>query len=114
MDYNTKQKVIRRLNAAAKYMEDHGYCKGTEMDSRGRVCAYGAINEVMKKDGSLLCENVCYAFSDYLKENYGRSVGPDTGRYAIFSFNDARSRRGKDVVAALRAAAENLKVPKKS
>lgn len=113
MDYNTKQKVIRRLNKAADYMEEHGYCKGTEMDSRGRVCAYGAINEVMKKDGSGLREEVSYAFSDYLVENHPRAVGTERGNYAIFSFNDVRRRRGKDVVRALRACAKDLKAPKK-
>jgi hypothetical protein len=95
-------------------MEEHGYCKGTEQDDRGRVCAYGAIIEATDGDSASLRDLVAREFSEYLAETrrtdrqtpYGSDF---TAR--IFNYNDSKHRRGKDVVKALKDCATRLGTP---
>ena len=80
------------LNAAADYIEEHGWCQTVLRDGE-RVCVIGAIRAV-HKGRSLEPRDPVYGL---LRER----IGPDN----IVAWNDDPGRTVEDVLAALRGAA---------
>lgn len=91
------------LRKAADYMEEHGKCSGAYEDSRGRVCAVGAIARAMNQphlfDGPYY---VRQKLTGYLRSNYFIEPYEDA---ANWSDRDSDKRR---VVRGLRAAADYM------
>jgi hypothetical protein len=87
----------QQLLDAADYMEQHGHCKRTMQDYRGRVCLYGAIHAIIGRE--ILPVAATAAVSRYL----GFMI---PSRTANMLWNDASERTQDEVVAALRGAAK--------
>lgn len=90
------EQVAAALEAAADYIETHGWTQGASIDGLGRVCASGAIN----RGGE--CKAVVHnALREYLIES--DAIGYYTG--SIMTWNDAPGRTQQDVTDGLRKAA---------
>ncbi len=89
------QQTAEDLRAAARYIEQHGWCQGRFTDADGRVCAMGAIHRVMP---------------DVSEDFQGRTDAKDALRQGIGQlipyWNDADDRIASDVVKAFLQAAD--------
>lgn len=93
--WETNAKARAVLNAAADYIEEHGWCQHA-LQFEGRVCVFGAINAATCGDpGSL----------DALAPDIIVRLRDTTGTCNIASWNDARHRTKEQVIWALRKAA---------
>jgi len=87
--------VAETLNAAADYLEQHGWCQGQMFGPDDSVCAVGAIAEVTRAD------------TDYDHYSEALEVAMSyVGGGPVSQWNDAPGRTKEDVIAMLRAAAE--------
>lgn len=84
------------LLAAARYIEEHGWCQGIERDHSGRVCVVGALRAVDGcRPGSSLSRPASAAW-DRLDAMFGG--------YPAY-WNDTPERTEAEVLSALRSAA---------
>lgn len=89
------------LEAAADYMEDHGWTRG-QFERRGRVCLRGAISLVPR--GGISVSGAITKLERYLHLNYMQDHIPSQGDI-IVNFNDDRCKSKKQAVRILREAA---------
>lgn len=105
----TPTTVPEVLDAAASYIEEHGWNQGSYRNDEGGVCAEGAIRLV------------CGASLDGLAQRSGdiqltlaatgaleSEIDPD-GEIMLPSWNDIPGRTAAEVVAKLRATAEAVR-----
>lgn len=52
MTFTVKEQAARDLDAAADYIEAHGWIRGTFIDSQGRACALGAVEQSTRSSRS--------------------------------------------------------------
>jgi hypothetical protein len=81
------------LTAAADLIEQRGWCQRKFQDDDGRLCVEGAIYH-----GLAVLDRVCFDAVRILR----RHIGDDS----LIRWNDQPGRTQDQVVAALRAAAE--------
>ena len=95
--YEQKIKARIILNAAADYIEEHGWCQYALVMS-GRVCMLGAVNAAICGDPAGGGDMLPFEVTDMLHRA--------TGSASLSSWNDARERTKEQVVRALREAAQ--------
>lgn len=92
-----KRVVAKTLFAAKKYIEEHGWARGTlEIRPNGSVCALGAIARVeditIRYGEHYIVENseaARYLDNYLLRGNLAlRNLGPDMQGRAVFTYND--------------------------
>jgi hypothetical protein len=97
------------LEAAADYIDDHGWTQGMLENQDGQVCLRGAIAHICQHNSSLYVSemkilnrqelNAVVAVQNYL------DTGLNPYRSTATNWNDQRGRTADDVTAALRKAA---------
>lgn len=80
------------LIKAADYMDEHGFCQGTLVDSNGRVCILGALLRANQGGDRTRVSQAQAHLRDFLP-------------VSIVGWNDARGRSKEEAVAALRQCA---------
>ncbi len=83
-------KTSEALYAAADYIREHGWTRGTFSDNAGRVCMIGAIDRTTARAGHVAA---CMALANTIGDN-------------IVVFNDYHCESGDDAIAALEIAAD--------
>lgn len=88
------------LLAAARYIEEHGWHKGSAVSADGRVCIVGAIKAV------------CFQDPDDFDWSPGAVAAVDVAAHHVGDYahvwNDAPERTEAEVLSALREAARSL------
>ena len=111
--------IAATLDAAADYLEQHGWCRGTLKDDSGRVCLVGSLlavtghwNEtdkhfVIKGNGDARFRIAKAELCDYL------GFMPHEDEFEngdiLVEFNDKPERTSEDVVTTLRKAATRVR-----
>ena len=100
------------LEAAAKLIEDKGWCRNTELDGRGHHCTLGAIQEVVSGSAFTvtdLSRELAGAVCETIRSNNPGVLFPTPGTRCVTQFNDnLTDKSGKRTVIRLllKAAAE--------
>lgn len=84
---------------AAEVIETRGWCQGAHSNSRGQVCALGALAAVVGRDpydDPLTDEEAAALRAMGFKSHYGPELEP------IWKWNDAPDRTKEEVIAKLR------------
>ena len=96
------------LSRAADAIQERGHCKGNFVDAAGNLCVAGAlylaaglpvVGIAKPRDGWDAAKS--YADADEAAAAFRRYVGS-----SVYTWNDQPERTKEEVVAALRAAAE--------
>jgi len=88
-------KICEVLLDAADYIVQHGWCQGLFEGAGGQVCAIGALRNVSDE------QEWAWAAAERLSEH--------VGYHRIPEWNDSPARNQHQVIAALRAAAREMK-----
>lgn len=97
----SKMTVAEQLNAAADYIEEHGWCQNAYEDDNGGVCASGALREVGRQafgPGGVGMFSVPYRLALTV---VGRKLPA-----MLCDWNDEPGRTKEEVVAMFREAAK--------
>jgi hypothetical protein len=100
--------------AAAKWMAEHGMCKGRLHTEDGRVCILGAIVSTLTVPTSLFSDRVFTAYKDDLSQRV-LAAGLRQGRtllsaHPVVRFNDHPATRQTEVEKFLLQSADDLEV----
>lgn len=86
--------------AAADYIDTHGWCQASFQDDEGRVCMYGSLSRGVKPRSSLL-----YAVDAAITAR----IRATSDRDHILSFNDTLGRTQGEVTDIFRHTAKALR-----
>jgi len=107
--------VGRTLLKAAKYMDEHGHCKGTLENSKGAVCAYGALNtalfgqaDITSREWDVIHQNSPEQM--ILETQCTTALLDETDDLLISTWNDEPDRTKEQVIDLFKRAAEKHKV----
>lgn len=90
------KRIAAKANAAADYIEKHGWCQGGWRTDDGKACALGALIMIGVEDYS----------SDFHALNMrAREI---TGRHSVPDWNDAKGRTAADVIGMWRDVAKSF------
>lgn len=111
MEKTLKKAVRKVLLKAAALLERRGFVKGIREDERGRHCVVGAIDRAAGFGDGISDHKKGPVWATALGAITKEATGvPMTGDipWQIVSWNNAKSRRRRQVVAKLRSAAKLL------
>lgn len=95
------------LRKAADLMRKRGHAKHRLEDSRGRVCLFGAISLAICGNPEGM-PNRAYTLLGRIERYLARKLGTNVNLFDAVEWNNMTSRRGAEVIAALRGAAKPI------